>query len=433
MRRTSLIAVLLCSLYTLPAEADTITVNLNGGADYTAIAEAVAAAEEGDIVLVHPGYYEGPENSSIDFDGKHLELRSVDGYGSTVINGYMFSNVFKLEHGAEATIEGFTVGETSALALMCNLSDVTVRGCRFTGMTAYAGDPIWAQGTVVGRANGGSLLLEDCIFDDNWCRSVGSTITANDCDVTVRNCVFQGNDEGSSNIYNVASGTLVIGGTCSATLEGCSFIDNEVEDCVLSIRGNATVNITYCTFAGNTPVWSHTATEGLLHMSGVNSATVRLCSFVGNEMLTSCITLSDVADVLIDKCTLADNTGGEGAISVAQSPRTGASLTSCVLAFNDCTVPIACAGTLPTISSCCFYESGDPAAMCEPYDPETLVLEDPLFCSLYAGDFTLCLNSPCLVPNNDWGVQIGAFGWGCDACDSPVERASWGSIKAMFR
>ena len=432
-RLISCITALLLS-FAAPAVAGTITVDLNGGGDFEAISPAVTAAISGDTVLVLPGYYEGTENSSVYVDGKHLEIRSVGGYQSTIINGYMFSTVFKLEHGAVATIEGFTVGETSALALSCSGSDVAVRACRFTGMTAFAGDPYWAQGTAVGSVSGGSLLLEDCVFDDNWCRSVCSTIRSNNCDVTVRDCIFEGNSEGSNNLYGADSGTLVITGTCSATFEGCSFIDNEAEDCVLSIRGNATVDISSCTFTKNTPAWSsYASSEGLLHMSDVSSATVSLCSFVGNEMLNSCISLSDVADVLIDKCTLAGNTGGEGAVSIAPSQRTGASLTSCVLAFNDCPVPIACADALPSIASCCFYESGDPAAMCEPYDPETLVLEDPRFCGLYTDDFTLCLNSPCLVPNNDWGVQIGALGWGCDDCDTPVERTSWGSIKAMFR
>jgi hypothetical protein len=39
----------------------------------------------------------------------------------------------------------------------------------------------------------------------------------------------------------------------------------------------------------------------------------------------------------------------------------------------------------------------------------------------------------CLVPSNDWSVQLGAHGQGCGSCDSPVEHTSWGSIKAMFR
>jgi len=434
MQRASLVALLLCSLCTLPVAADTITVDLNGGADYTAIAEAVAAAGNGDVVLVYPGYYEGPENSSIYFGGRDIELRSVAGADSTTIDGYMFDHIFVLQHWENEVIEGFTVGYTSGLALVCDYSDVTVRGCRFTGMTAYGGDPIWAQGTVVGRVTGGSLLLEDCVFDDNWCRSANSTIVTSNCDVTVRNCVFRGNDEGDSNIYDTPSGTLVIRGTCSATLEGCTFIDNEVEDCVLSIRGNAMVDITGCTFTGNTPVWDHTASEGLLHMSDVNSATVRLCSFVGNEMLISCITSIEAAEIRVENCTFAENSGGESVIATTTGSRDGAFLTSCVLAFNnDCLVPIACDGTLPAISACCFYETGDPEAMCEPYDPQSLLLEDPLFCDFYAGDFTLCLNSPCLIPHNDWGVQVGAHGWGCDACDSPVEHTSWGSIKAMYR
>jgi hypothetical protein len=35
--------------------------------------------------------------------------------------------------------------------------------------------------------------------------------------------------------------------------------------------------------------------------------------------------------------------------------------------------------------------------------------------------------------NNPWGVLIGAHGEGCSPCTSPVERVSWGQIKAMYR
>lgn len=433
MRRISPIPLLLCSLYALPVAADTITVDLNGGADYTAIAEAVAAAVEGDVVLVYPGYYEGPENSSIDFEGKDIELRSVDGPDSTIINGYMFDHIFLLQHWERAVIEGFTAGYTSAFALVCDDAHVTVRGCRFTGLTAFAGDPIWAQGTAVGRVTGGSLTLEDCLFDGNWCRSAVSTLDLNDCDVTMRNCVFLENAEGDCNIYNVTSGVLAIRGVSSVTLEGCAFIDNVVEDCCLSVRGYATVDISDCTFKGSTPVWNHSASEGLLHLNHEGSASVRSCSFVQNEVLRSCITALGTAETHIENCTFAGNSGSESVIVTPAAARGDVFLTSCVLAFNDCPVPVECDVSLPAISSSCFYETGDLDSMCEEYDPETVLLDDPLFCDFYAGDFTLCLNSPCLVPHNDWGVQIGAHGWGCDACGTPVGHTSWGSIKAMFR
>ena len=49
------------------------------------------------------------------------------------------------------------------------------------------------------------------------------------------------------------------------------------------------------------------------------------------------------------------------------------------------------------------------------------------------GDLTLCGNSPCLPANNPWGVLIGAHDWSCGICASPVERVSWGQIKALYR
>jgi hypothetical protein len=56
--------------------------------------------------------------------------------------------------------------------------------------------------------------------------------------------------------------------------------------------------------------------------------------------------------------------------------------------------------------------------------------EDPLFCDAPNGDFTIDTASPCTPANNPACGLVGAWGIGCD---SPVEPASWGSLKAMFR
>ncbi|HYW68699.1 MAG TPA: hypothetical protein VE960_03770, partial [bacterium] len=58
---------------------------------------------------------------------------------------------------------------------------------------------------------------------------------------------------------------------------------------------------------------------------------------------------------------------------------------------------------------------------------------DPLFCDMYVGTFHLCENSYCHSSNNPSGIRIGALPPGCDACESPVEVESWGTIKAMYR
>jgi hypothetical protein len=53
---------------------------------------------------------------------------------------------------------------------------------------------------------------------------------------------------------------------------------------------------------------------------------------------------------------------------------------------------------------------------------------DPLFCNELAGDYTIHEDSPCVGAAHD-GSAIGAYSVGCGV---PVERASWGSIKAKY-
>jgi len=61
------------------------------------------------------------------------------------------------------------------------------------------------------------------------------------------------------------------------------------------------------------------------------------------------------------------------------------------------------------------------------------IAEDPLLCSPYMDDFSLCENSPCLETNNGIGL-LGLFGVGCGAC-GPVstEGLPLGSLKALYR
>ncbi len=54
----------------------------------------------------------------------------------------------------------------------------------------------------------------------------------------------------------------------------------------------------------------------------------------------------------------------------------------------------------------------------------------PLFCDRARRVFTLAENSPCLPPNNECGVLVGALG--SDCAPVPTLDSSWGAIKARF-
>jgi len=417
------------------ASPSVITVDVDGGADFTAIAPAVTAAITRDTILIYPGYYEGPDNSSIDFDGKDMVVRTVGGPESTTINGYMFDNVFVIQHGEDITIEGLEVTGAVGLAFVCNApgNELTVRRCAFNSNYTNGGDPLDSQRTAVGYAQYSTVVFEECGFAGNIAGSIVATMHLRDCDVTIADCSFERNREYGS-VFEDDSCVLRLAGSTNALMERCVFVDNRPEDALLLVQGSSSAHIRDCDFLGNSGGSYALLDDGLLHFENSGTNIVEGCTFAANEAASGCISSRFGAGVTITDCTFASNGGSmNNVIAVDDVARGDVELTRCILAFNDCPVPIECEGSLPTITACCFAETGNPGAMCEPHDPDQLVFADPLFCDREGGDYTLCLNSPCLVPNNDWGVQIGAHYWGCDACDSPVETTSWGAIKVMYR
>jgi hypothetical protein len=63
------------------------------------------------------------------------------------------------------------------------------------------------------------------------------------------------------------------------------------------------------------------------------------------------------------------------------------------------------------------------------------ISEEPFYCDFF-GDlgyiYYVCAASPNIPPQSAVG-QIGAFGAGCEDCESPVDDVSWGAIKALYR
>ena len=56
------------------------------------------------------------------------------------------------------------------------------------------------------------------------------------------------------------------------------------------------------------------------------------------------------------------------------------------------------------------------------FDPSN-ISKDPIFCDITAG-YEVAVDSPCLPPNNDCAVLMGAYGQGCDAPVSLLSKRS---------
>lgn len=162
---------------------------------YATIPAAIAAASNGDVILVDPGSYSGP----INFLGKAITLRSVAGYESTTITGNGTATVVNFESGetSASILEGFTItggvgAETSLQFILpptsffllsipptpggmkiLNSSPI-VRRCRFVANVGGAAGPFvfgatprpqGAAGAIT--VHSGSPVIEDCRIESN--------------------------------------------------------------------------------------------------------------------------------------------------------------------------------------------------------------------------------------------------------------------------
>lgn len=342
MKLCSLVTLALLASSAAPVPATTHVVDVNGGADYTAIIPAVSAASEGDTILVYPGTYTGEDNRNIGRHGMNLVFLAVpdsrapvtiDGTGTTSDRGFYFHD------GEDATtlVHGFTI----------------------QNFTAQSGAGI--------RIVGASPTIESCVFLGNHATSQGGAVYLVTSSSMVSDCVFRGN---SAALCGGAVYTL----TASPTVTGCLFDENT--------SGTMDGGAMFCD-------------EG--------SESILFCTMVENGL--NQIRVNHGSGVDLDCCIIANASDGVG---VSAYPSTGAWITRSILFGNP-------GGDVPE----CQYDE--------------ILFEDPLFCDDAVDDYTLCSDSSAVPENNSWLEQVGAFGPTCPPCGTPVESATWGSMKALFR
>ncbi|MCB5296096.1 MAG: T9SS type A sorting domain-containing protein [Candidatus Cloacimonetes bacterium] len=156
LKNTICIVLMLCSM---ALSGLTLTVSLDGSAQYTSIQAAVVAASNGDVVLVYPGtYYE-----NVDFLDKSIAINSLEAstgdstyISSTIINGGRQAPCVSFKNGLQnASLRGFTLtnGLGAALfttqtisgggILIYNLCSVEIVNCVIHNNHAWSGAGIF--------------------------------------------------------------------------------------------------------------------------------------------------------------------------------------------------------------------------------------------------------------------------------------------------
>lgn len=135
-----------------------IHVDCNGGADATTITQAIALAHEGDTILVEPCVY----HETIDFAGKSLRIKAVDGSSATVIDGGGAGAVVTAQNGegVGTALVGFTLqggSDSTAGTVYLDLSSLTLQDDVITG----------SAGEHAVYSHSGDLVLDGVTFTDD--------------------------------------------------------------------------------------------------------------------------------------------------------------------------------------------------------------------------------------------------------------------------
>ncbi|MBI5787672.1 MAG: right-handed parallel beta-helix repeat-containing protein [Candidatus Schekmanbacteria bacterium] len=260
------------------------------GCRYSGIQQAIDAAMEYDTILVNDGVYKEP----IDFKGKSLSLRSLNGADVTIIDGEQKGNGVNIAnvHGINVVLDGF--GIINGTGVLCKESTVTISNCVIKDNGGYQAYGVYCLNSALtlidsvinGNGSNNSLpavhclgssrvLIKNCdisnnqndavVVDAHFLQVVNSTINDNNGNgisgmpgFAVKGCTINGNKRtgvsGAENISdslisnNLDTGIIVTGGRPLFTpnIDNCIIIGNKNGGIILD--ANATVkncNISY--------------------------------------------------------------------------------------------------------------------------------------------------------------------------------------------
>ncbi|HPQ41277.1 MAG TPA: right-handed parallel beta-helix repeat-containing protein, partial [bacterium] len=191
-------------------------------AQYGTIQAAIDAAEDHDIVLVAPGNYSGTGNWDLDFQGKDIIVRAVDGPVTTRL---MLGNAhrgFNFHSGEPVTayVDGFSFISGHAAgnggAIICTGSSPSIVNCTFESCSASAGGAV--------HVTGGSPVFSNCRFNGNTA-SDGGAMLLYDTEVVLTNCAFW---ENQATYYG--GGVYVDRSSGLVDFRNCTFYVNSADD-----------------------------------------------------------------------------------------------------------------------------------------------------------------------------------------------------------
>ncbi len=399
MHKTRIVLCLIGLFCILVGSVDAYTRYVPGS--YANIQAGIDAASTGDTVLVADGTYQGSGNRDLNFNGKAIVVKSVNGYGSTTIDCQGSSvnkyRAFAFSNGetSSSIIDGFTIANgyapssgakvdcrTGGGILCLSNTSPTIKNCLF--VNNYAG----CLGGAIGCYHA-SPTIQDCIFDDNEADIAGGIVAQSYSNPDIIDCEFNGNAGGAIKCYMYSDPDIT----------GCTFDGNYAHNGAGGIycRSYSDPTVSYCVFTDNYVDWDAYSDN---EASG-------MCIFYGSSPTVS-------------NCTFGYN-GSARAVIVNLDTSTP-TFTNCLIAENDSNaVYVENANYVPTFTCSDIWGNAEGGWPSSPEDLADQGGEDgnfsytPLFCNgVYVNESSRCLPDH---PSNECDTLIGALGMGATGCD----------------
>ncbi len=318
--------------------------------------------------------------------------------------------------GNQAVGGGPGNGQYGGGAYLHSDDPIVIARCEFTGNHA--------EGAYGGLSvSGEPLRIEDCTFTDNTSDHVCGGLRASGWprSTVIERCTFMRNHAA------IGGGGLYTSGD-TLTVADCEFVENTAVQYgggLYRSTSQRTATIRDCRFAGN---WS-TQGGGLYLRTGSGPepmsepARVERCLFDGNTATIgggARITAGQVqGEVVLDHLTFVRNGAEFGSgLDVAYELLT-ISVNNTIIALGTQGAAVNCLQTIPVLTCTDIHGNagGDwVGCIADQYGLNGCFSEDPLFCDVAGGDFTLAETSPCAAAHSPTGCGlVGALEVGCAA------------------
>ena len=404
------------------AAAAVIEVRPDGTGDQPTIQAAIDAADTGDVIELADGTYTGPGNRDLDPAHTIVTVHSASGDPTACVIDCEGSSgsphrAFRFHSGesADFRVSGITITGGYAApnggAVSCSgEASPTFEHCIFAdNIASENGGAIYCTGGV-------QPTFTDCIFTSNSGSYYGGAVRAYSSSPSFTRCHFEFN-----HCHN--GGALSFYRNCTPVITECSFIENDATRGAAIFFFDSVATVTGCTFTDNTCLaegggicnieteltltscdfFDNHAEEfgGGVSSGGVGWVRADDCLFVGNSSQRGGAVHGQYTALELTACTMADNRGvlQASGLSIYWSEVTASRL---IITGGEITAAVYCedpAATPVIICSDIVGNAGGDWTGCIAglLGADGNITEDPRFCDVEAGDFTLHADSPCAV------------------------------------